>query len=98
MVSERMIRAADYCAPDERPVTSASRLARAVLDALAETASVSVTMEAVPGASSSFYNVLFSELAAALGPAVVKRRVNVVGLGKTQAQIANRSRMAVLGS
>jgi hypothetical protein len=98
MANSKVVRAADYCRPDEGPVDSAARLAMAVLEALADGQSVSITMDKVSGASSSFFNVLFSELAGAIGTTAVKQRVEFVGLGKTQALIESKSRLAVLGA
>ncbi len=77
---------------------SANRIAREALSALGRVQAVSIAMEGVPGASSSFFNVIFSELAAALGAAAIRQRVEFTGLGKTQAIIEGRSRDAVLGS
>lgn len=97
-VSDYTIRAADYCAPEDGAVDSATRLAASILEAMKNHQTVFVSMESLPGASSSFFNVIFSELLARLGPAAVKKRIAFVGLGKTQTMIANRSRAAVLGS
>jgi len=62
-----------------------------------EAETVIVAMDGVSGASSSFFNVIFHELAARLGAEAVLKRVVFTGLGKTQTMIATRSREAVLG-
>lgn len=93
-----MIRAAVFCQPDEGPVDSGRRIAQMALEALKTSGSVSITMESVSGASSSFFNVIFAELAAALGVEMVRERVAFVGLSKTQSLVEGRSRAAVLGS
>ena len=98
MASKQVIRAAEFCHPEEGPVDSANRIAREALSALGRVQAVSIAMEGVPGASSSFFNVIFSELFAALGAAAIQQRVTFTGPGKTQARIADRSRAAVLGS
>ncbi len=74
------------------------RVAESVFQAMQSHETVSVSMDSLPGASASFFNVIFSELAAKVGPDAVKRRLVFVGLGKTQTLIASRSRVAVLGS
>lgn len=98
MSTEHVIQAAVFCQPDEGPVDSARRIAGATLAALANAKTVSIAMNGVPGASSSFFNVLFAELAAVLGASEAGQRVKFRGLGKTLTDIANRSRTAVLGS
>jgi hypothetical protein len=97
-VSDYTIRAADYCAPEDGAVDSAMRLAASILEAMKSNEKIFVSMESIPVASSSFFNVIFSELAAKLGPEAVKKRIAFVGLGKTQTMIETRSRVAVLGS
>lgn len=77
---------------------SARRIAKVVLDALLKADSVSITLEGLSGVSSSFFNVIFADLAAELGSDKVRGRVTFEGLGKTQSMIERRSRVAVLGT
>jgi hypothetical protein len=95
-MSETTIRASDFCGPEEGAVDSGKRLARRILDALEDHARVLVAMDSVSGAGSSFSNVIFTDLAAKLGPAVARSRVEFTGMGRTQAVVASRSRDAVL--
>src|SRR5688572_2827345 len=66
-VSDHTIRAADYCGPDDGAVDSAMRIAASILEAMKSNEKIFVSMESIPVASSSFFNVIFSELAAKLG-------------------------------
>ncbi len=96
-MSECTIRAADYCRPDEGPVDSAKRLSEAILAAADAHSRVLVSMESVSGASSSFFNVVFVELAARLGGSAARSRIEFVAMGRIQSTVAKRSREAVLG-
>lgn len=96
-MSECTIPAVDFCGPDDGQVDSAERLSSAILDALAVHERVFVSMVSVRGAATSFFNVIYCELAAKVGVPMARQRVEFVGMGRTQTMVANRSREAVLG-
>ncbi|MCC6784240.1 MAG: STAS-like domain-containing protein [Planctomycetes bacterium] len=93
-----VIRSAEFCGPEDGIVDSAQRIATAVVDAARDHESVTVSMDRVLGASSSFFNVLLSELVMRLGSEAIGTRIQVTGLTRTQQTIFERSRAAVLRS
>ncbi|MBI5851040.1 MAG: STAS-like domain-containing protein [Planctomycetes bacterium] len=97
-MSPSLIRSIDYCNPDDRIVDSAQRVAAAVIAACGTTDVVTVSMDGVLGASSSFFNVLLSDVVASLGPEAIGTRVRLTGLTRTQQAVFERSRQAVLRS
>jgi hypothetical protein len=92
-----LIRAIEYCPPEASPIDSAQRIAQQISSPMQAGLAVVVSMEGLLGASSSFFNVIYSTLRDVLGAEAVDERLTFVGLGPTMKLVESRSRLAVLG-
>jgi hypothetical protein len=95
--SNSLIRALDYCPADASPIESARRIAEDISNPIRAGQIVVVSMEGLLGASSSFFNVIYSTLRDLLGAKAVETHLTFIGLGPAMKMVEGRSRRAILG-
>jgi hypothetical protein len=77
--------------PDEPVVESAERVALAVLEALEDHDVVTLSMDSVRGASSSFYNVIIQRVVERFGIVETERRLQFALTSAAQRMLVDRS-------
>lgn len=95
MAVQVTIRATDFLRGDETIVVGAEKLADAVLCALNDGATVTISMEGARGVSSSFFNVILKRVADQIGPAAANSLCFVFDSEATR-MVYERSRTQLL--
>lgn len=97
-MTDAFVRVSEFCQPDQSVVDSALLVAQHVKLLTDAHARIVISMAGVPGASSSFYNVLLGELIDALGDEEFAARIEFADLGKIQVRVFERSLKAIKGA
>ena len=93
-----VVDASKHVDASNRPVTSASLLAAAILTALDGGENVTVDFSGMRRISSSYFNVIVAEIVGRFGADSLDERVSFLFSSQAQQEIFNRSRAAVLAN